>query len=202
MGVTQGMPIDLSSLPANCDHCAIGKQSHSPILKKQEGVKLEMCLGRVYADVCGPMAINSCAGNVYALNMINDFSGYVWSVPLRSKADTCAAFQTWHKSVTIQSGDILRILVTDNGKLVSKAMTAFCDLHGIDHQLTAPYMSAQNSHAKHLHRTLAGKARTMCLAFNTPAFLWDEFFTTAAYLTNLTAATANKGHTPYELWFG
>jgi hypothetical protein len=41
----------------------------------------------------------------------------------------------------------------------------------------------------------------MCLSCNTPAFLWDEFFATAAYLTNLTAATANKGHTPYELWF-
>jgi hypothetical protein len=57
--------------------------------------------------------------------------------------------------------DVLHILVTDNGELVSKLMTDFCNLHSIDHQLTAPYTSAQNGHAEHLHRTLAGKARTM-----------------------------------------
>src|SRR6266702_2259997 len=42
----------------------------------------------------------------------------------------------------------------------------------------------------------------MRLACNTPASLWDEFCATAAYLTTLTAATANNGKTPYELWFG
>ncbi len=41
----------------------------------------------------------------------------------------------------------------------------------------------------------------MRLACNAPAFLWDEFCATAAYLTTLTAATANNGKTPYELWF-
>jgi hypothetical protein len=129
MGVTQGMPIDLSSLPANCDHCTIGKQSHSPIPKVWEGIKSDRRLGRVHADVCGPMVVNSRARNVYALNMIDDFSGYVWSVPLRSKADTCSVFQTWHKAITVQSEDVLCILVTDNGELVSKSMTDFCNLH-------------------------------------------------------------------------
>jgi transposase InsO family protein len=201
-GVTEGMPIDLLLLPANCHHCAIGKQLHSQIPKIQEGVKADKRLGRVYADVCGPMAVTSRARNVYALNMIDDFSGYVWSVPLRSKADACVALQTWHKAVTVQSGDILRILVTDNGELVSNSMKEFCALHGIDHQLTAPYTSAQNGRAERLHRTLANKARTMRLSCNAPAFLWDDFFATATYLTTLTAATANNGRTPYELWFG
>ena len=94
-GVTQGMPIDLSVLPANCDHCALGKQSHSSVPKVREGPKVNKQLGRVYADLCGPMAVTSRTGNVYAMNIINDYSGYVWSVPLRSKADACLAFQTW-----------------------------------------------------------------------------------------------------------
>ena len=42
----------------------------------------------------------------------------------------------------------------------------------------------------------------MCLACNAPGSFWDEFFQTAAYLTNLTAATSNLRRTPYELWFG
>lgn len=147
------------------------------------------------------MAVTSRTGNVYAMNMIDDFSGYIWSIPLRSKANACTAFQTWHKAVTVQTGDVLRILITDNGELVSKSMKDFCDSHGINHHLTAPYTSAHNGRVERLHRTIAGKARTMRLACNTPKFLWDEFFTTAAYLTTLTAATTNSGHTPYELWF-
>ena len=41
----------------------------------------------------------------------------------------------------------------------------------------------------------------MHLSCNTPAYLWDEFFATASYLTNLTAASANNGRTPYQLWY-
>ena len=101
-----------------------------------------------------------------------------------------------HKAVTVQSGDTLRIIVTDNGELVSKSMSTWCQSHGIDHQTTAPYTSAQNGRVERLHRTIHGKARAMRLACNAPGFLWDEFFLTAAYLTNLTAATANQWANP------
>jgi transposase InsO family protein len=200
-GVTQGMPIDLSSLPPTCDHCAIGKQSRSPVPKAREGIKSDKRLGRVYVDLCGPMAVTSRSGNLYSMNVIDDFSGYVWTIPLRSKAEAFSAIRTWHKAVTVQTGEILRILVTDNGELVSNATRDWCQIEGIDHQLTAPHTSAQNGRAERLHRTILGKARAMRLACNAPGFLWDEFCATAAYLTNLTAATANKGRTPYELWF-
>ena len=200
-GVTQGMPIDLSILPTNCDHCTLRKQLHSSVLKVREGLKASKRLERVYADLCGPMAVTSRTGNVYAMNIIDDYSGYVWSVPLRSKTDACSAFQTWHKSVTVQMGDTLRILITNNGKLVSKSMQNYCDTHGINHQLTTPYTSAQNGRAERLHRTIASKARMTRLACNAPEYLWDEFFATAAYLTTLTATSANNGHTPYEQWF-
>ena len=200
-GVSQGMPIDLSSLPPNCDHCALGKQSRTPVPKSREGPKATKRLERVYVDLCGPMAILSKAGNLYSMNVIDDYSGYVWTLPLRSKADACTTFRTWHKAVTIQTGETLRILVSDNGELISKSMRDFCLFHGIDHQQTAPYTSTHNGRAERLHRTILAKARTMRLACNAPPFLWDEFCATATYLTTLTAATANKGRTPYELWF-
>jgi len=201
-GASEGMPINLSSLPAKCDHCTLGKQSQSPVPKTREGSKAERRLERVFVDLCGPMAVASHSGSVYSMNLIDDFSGYVWSVPLRSKSEACKAIQVWHKAVMTQTGDKLQILVTDNGELVSTKVRDWCNAEGIDHQLTAPYMSAHNGRAERLHRTLLGKARAMRLACNAPAFLWDEFCATAAYLMTLTAATANNGKTPYELWFG
>jgi transposase InsO family protein len=201
-GVSQGMPIDLSTLPPTCEHCAIGKQTRAPVPKVRQGPKANERLGRVYVDLCGPMAVVSRTSNLYLMNIIDDFSGYVWCIPLRSKSDALPNFQVWHKAVTVQTGNTLRILVTDNGELVSNAMRSWCDSLGIDHQLTAPYTSAQNGRVERLHRTILGKARTMRIACNAPGNLWDEFCSTAAYLTNLTAATANQGRTPYELWFG
>ena len=81
-------------------------------------------------------------------------------------------------------------------------MLAFCLSEGIDHQRTAPYTSAQNGRAERLHRTILRKAHTMQLACNAPGSFWDEFCSTATYLTTLTAATVNLGCTPYKLWFG
>ena len=199
--VSEGMQIDLSCRPAKCDHCALGKQSRTPVPKTRDGEKAKERLGRVYVDLCGPTAVTSRAGNLYCMNLIDDYSGYVWTVPIRNKAEACDALKAWHKAVTTQSGNKLRILVSDNGELVSRSMRDWCLAEGIEHQTTAPYTSAHNGRAERLHRTIVSKGRTMRISCNAPAFLWDEFFATAAYLTNLTASSANNGRTPYQLWF-
>ena len=195
------MQIDLSHHLAKCDHCALGKQTCTPVPKTREGTKATQRLERVYVDFCGPKAVTSHARNVYSMNLIDDYSGYVWSVPIQSKAAAFPTLQIWHKAVTVQTNATLRILITDNGELVSNSMHTWCQSKGINHQLTAPYTSAQNGRAERLHRTILRKARAMRLACNAPGFLWGEFCTTASYLTNLTAAKANSGQTPYELWF-
>lgn len=135
------------------------------------------------------------------MNVIDDCSGYIWSVPLHSKAAAFPALQIWHKAVTVQTGKTLQILITYNGELVSNSMHKWCQSKGINHQLTAPYTSAHNGRAECLHQTILGKACAMCLACNAPRYPWDKFCATATYLTNLTTATANLGRTLYELWF-
>ena len=180
----------------------VGKQTRTPVPKFREGTKATECLGRVYVDLCGPMAVVSHTHNLYLMNIIDDFSSYIWCIPLRSKSDAFSSLQTWHKAVTVQTGNTLRILVTNNGELVSNAMRVWCNTLGINHQLTAPRTSAQNGRIERLHRMILGKACTMRIACNTPGSLWDEFCLTTVHLTRLTAATANQGRTPYQLWFG
>ena len=139
---------------------------------------------------------------LYFMNVIDNYTSYVWSFPLKLKSDTTHALQRWHWAVVNQSGHTLKVIVTDNGKLVSAKMDQWCSDLGIDHQHTAPYTSAQNGCAKCLHCTILGRARSMRLACNAPASLWDEFCATAAYLTNLTASSSIAGKTPHEIWFG
>ena len=143
----------------------------------------------------------SHTGNVYEMNIIDDFSSYIWCVPLKCRSDASMALQTWHCTVTTQSSLTLKILVTDNGELISASTSHWCDTHGINHQCTVPYTSAQNGHAKHLHCMLFRCTCTMHLACNAPISLWDEFCLTTVYLTNLTATSANHNKTPFELWY-
>jgi len=196
------MPVNLSAIPPRCEHCILGKQAHTLVPKMWEGLKATKCLERVFVDLCGPMSSTSKSGHLYAMNIINDFSSYVWTVPLRSKGDATQALQFWHRLVENQCGERLRTFVTDNGELLSHAVTNWCSELGVEHLLTAPYTSAHNGCIERLHRTLLEKAHTMCLACNAPDFMWDEFCMTAAYLTTLTATSSLNRKTPFELWFG
>jgi transposase InsO family protein len=123
-----------------------------------EGLKATERLGRVFVDLCGPMPTVSCSGCLYSMHIIDDFSSYIWSLPLRSKEDVASVFQLWHKHVTTQTGLPLKVLITDNGELVSKSMKEWCLSLGINHIVTAPHTSAQNGHAKRVHRTILRKA--------------------------------------------
>ena len=199
--VVQGMPINTSSLPPKCEHCILGKQTRSSVPKVREGPRAVAPLGWVYVDLCGPMSIPSRTGRLYSMNIIDDYFSFVWSIPLRFKDEAAPTLKVWLFVLEVQTPHHLKSFVTDNGELASLQIHQWCTEKGILHLLTAPYTSAQNGRAERLHRTLMDKARAMCSACNSPLNMWDEFCTTAAYLTNFTGTSANNGKTPYELWY-
>ena len=148
------MPIDLSSSSPKCDSCVLGKQTRSPVPKTREGVKATKPLEHVYVDLCEPMPVTSRLGFSYSINVIDDYLSYIWSLPLKTKSDASSILCGWHRAVENQSGHKLKVLMTDNSELVSKSMSDWCTQHGIEHQLTAPYTSAQNGRTEHLHCTI------------------------------------------------
>jgi hypothetical protein len=77
-----GVAIDLSSSPAKCDACIRGKQTRSSVPKVREGEKASQPLERVFVDLCGPIRPVSSSGRMYSMNLIDDFSSYVWTFPL------------------------------------------------------------------------------------------------------------------------
>jgi transposase InsO family protein len=198
----EGMHVNLSSLPPKCEHCILGKQTRSSVPKVREGARADRVLGRVYVDLCGPMSIPSRFGHLYSMNIIDDFSDFVWSIPLRFKDQAVPALKAWLFALEVQSPHRLTSFVTDNGELASSQIQQWCTQKGILHLFTAPYTSAQNGCAKRLHHTLMDKAHAMMSACHSPHNMWDEFCATAVYLTNFTSASANDGKTPYELWYG
>ena len=197
-GVTKGMAIDLTSTPPKCIHCVLGKQMCLHIPKIQKGLRAVGRLERVYVDLYRPMPYVLCSGCLYAMHVIDDFLGYIWSLPLRSKGDMASMLQLWHKHVTAQTGLSLKTLITDNGELISKSMKEWCLSLSIDYLVTTPYISAQNGCTKHAHCTILGKAQAMRLVYNAPPSFWDEFCAMAAYLTNFTSTPALGHKTAYK----
>jgi len=111
------------------------------VSKVREGEKVKCPLECVFVDLCGPIQLLSSSGCLYSINMIDDFLSYVWMIPLKLKGDVAPSLQNWHCSVKNQLGHHLKILVTDNGKLISNSIADWCAEFGINHQHTAPYMS-------------------------------------------------------------
>ena len=199
--VVEGMHINLSYSPPKCNACILGKQTRSSVPKVREGIRALRPLERVFLDLCGPMFVTSRTGRRYSMNIVDDYSNFVWSLPLRTKDEALIVLRDWLAAVENQSGFRLTYLITDNGELASNSMSSFCSQRGITHLFTAPYTSAHNGRAERLHRTLSDKTRAMRLACKAPPSMWDEFCATAAFLTNLTSSSALNGKTPYELWY-
>lgn len=155
----------------------------------------------VYVDLTGPEDVVSAVGNLYLMNIIDDFSHMSWTIPLRNKSEALPKLQNWHLQVSREVGYNTGVFRTDNGELKSAAMAAFCASIGAVHQYTAPYTSAHIGMVERLHRTIMSKARAMRIQSNVPPNRWDEFCLTAGYLSCRTYSRS-VGMTPYEAWHG
>uniref|UniRef100_A0A453R386 Integrase catalytic domain-containing protein n=1 Tax=Aegilops tauschii subsp. strangulata TaxID=200361 RepID=A0A453R386_AEGTS len=70
----------------------------------------------LHSDVwTSPVASNT--GYLYYLVILDDFTHYVWTFPLRRKSDTLATLTAFYSYVTTQFGRPILALQTDNGKL-------------------------------------------------------------------------------------
>lgn len=115
----EGMPIDTSSPPSKCEHCILGKQTCSSVLNVREGARATTPLERVYVDLCGPMFIPSRSGRLYSMNIIDDYSSFVWSLPLHSKDEAAPMLQTWLTALEVQTSHHLRSFVPSSLTMAS-----------------------------------------------------------------------------------
>jgi len=205
LGVTQGMPSSFPAKPSKCESCVLGKQTQTPVPKRQEeglGHRATRKLEKVWVDLHGPVAVLSRTGNKYIMNIVDDFTSYPWSVPLKTKDDAFPALMAWQLAWETESGLKVVLYRVDNGELKSNEMDAWLHAHGTQQQFTAPYTSAHIGRVERMHRTLMGKQRAMRAYAKLPPFLWDELYLTASHIHTKTMTRSLDNKTPFEMWFG
>ncbi|GLB40854.1 putative mitochondrial protein [Lyophyllum shimeji] len=153
-------------------------------------------------DLTGPSPVQSRHGNLYVMNMVDDFTSKPWSIPLRRKSDALEELKAWELAREVETGLKVGVYRTGyDGELTSRQMEQWLKLRGTEQEHGAPYTSAHIGRVEHLHRTLMAKARTMRIAAGCPPNLWDEFYLTASYLHERTLTKSLNGVTPYEMWY-
>ena len=131
-GLTQGMPINLSTLPLICEHCILGKQMKVPVLKSREGMRATSKLEIVYSDIAGPEAVEMGAGEKYMLNLVDNFTSCSWTYMLKKKSDAIDVFKDWKALIESEYSLKLSIICMDSGgEHTSNQFEAYLQCEGI-----------------------------------------------------------------------
>jgi hypothetical protein len=135
------------------------------------------------------------------MKIVDDHTSFPWSIILKNKSDAFLALQTWEHAQENETGLKVGIYRMDNGELCSHQVKEWLESRGTLQQFTAPYSSAHIGQVEHPHRTLVGKAWTICIYSGLPPQFWDEFYLTASHLHGKTTSLELKGSTPWHLWY-
>ena len=188
-----GLPTSLAYLPQICEHCVLAKQTRTPVPRLWEGGRAKRLLEKVFSDITGPETVKTSHGKLYTLNLIDDYSQKCWVYTLKQKREAFDHFKDWKELVKRETGKKVRIFHMDNGgEYSSKEFEGYLQWQGINHQVTAPYTSAQNSKAEWLHWTLFNRAQAIMSENKFPEKSWGKCVHTVTYLRDHTPTRTLK----------
>ncbi|GKG12716.1 retrovirus-related pol polyprotein from transposon TNT 1-94, partial [Tanacetum coccineum] len=121
----------------------------------------------------------------YILVIVDDYSGYTWTLFLRSKDETPEVLKDF--LITIQrnlQAPVISVRTDRGTEFLNKTLHAFFKEEGIEHQTSTPRTPEQNSVVERRNHALVEAARTMLSAFKLPLFFWAEAIATACYTQN------------------
>ena len=109
------------SFPDQLPKCILGKQTKMPVPKVCEiGRRATGKLEKVWVDLTGPMAVQSRTGNNYVMNIVDNFSNHLWSIPLKNKGEAYSYLKAWETAREVETGLKVGTYNVDNGELKSE----------------------------------------------------------------------------------
>ena len=109
-------------------------------------------------------------------------------------------FKTWIEN---QSGYRIKVIRCDNGiKYTTDKFVKFCEVVGIEHQLTTTYTPQQNGVSERKNMIIMEIARCLLFEKEMPKICWAEAVNTTIFMLNRLPTKALKGKTPFEAWYG
>jgi hypothetical protein len=210
-------PADLQ--PAACEVCIRAKAHRQAINKSPSRIHRRLAteiLDRLHADLMGPFnvslhgnksqRIKSLGGNLYVLVCVEEYSGFVVCIVLRSKSDANSKLISVISFLQTQTGRKLKEFHTDGAKELgmedgTDALSIFLDRNGTLHSSTQAYSPALNGVAERMNRTIMEMVRASLLQAGAHPSLWGEAVLVAARTHNSIPRmdSPHNGISPYQL---
>ncbi|CAL2257239.1 unnamed protein product [Prunus armeniaca] len=149
------------------------------------------------------MRNESVAQNRYFMLIIDDFTRMIWVYFLRNKSEAFSCFKKFKSMTELQTGQKVKCIRSDRGgEFLSAEFVEFCEVQGIQRQLTMAYTPQQNEVVERKNRTVVEMAKAMLHEKGIPYFLWAEAVHTTVYLLNRCPTKALSNMTPFEVYSG
>jgi len=189
--LVDGLVVSRNDLCGKCEDCIIGHQTRCPYDRKSEA-NLDL-LELVSFDLWGPSRVQSAGGKIYFMPVIDGGMSFKYGAYLSDKSDlsTIAAFEMfWVEAESLSGRKICRVR-TDCAYDTS-AWRDYCLKHGIVHELTAPYSSAQNGLAERAIQTTLDDVRTLLRDSGLGHSYWAEATSYSVNTHNLIPSPSNE----------
>ncbi|WVZ82160.1 hypothetical protein U9M48_029453 [Paspalum notatum var. saurae] len=182
-----------------CHACQLGRHVRLPFSTSSHA---DCIFDLVHCDVWTSPVL-SISGYKYYLVVVDDFSHYSWTFPLRFKSEAFSTLSHFFAWVSTQFGLTIKAVQCDNGReFDNNASRSFFLTRGVQLRMSCPYTSAQNGKAERMIRTTNDVMRTLLFQASLPARFWAESLHTATYLLNRLPSTASPAPTPHHALFG
>ena len=182
-----------------CHACQLGKHVRLPFSRSQTVCFVPFQL--IHCDLwTSPVASNS--GFKYYLVIVDDFSHFMWTYPLRRKSDTCDILINFFAYARTQFNLPIVSLQTDNGtEFVNSTLVEFLARNGTHLRMSCPYTSPQNGKAERIICTINDVVRTLLFQASMPPNFWVEALHTSTYLLNRLPPKALAAPCPFFALF-
>jgi hypothetical protein len=172
-----------NKLTGLCNACQLGKHIRLPFSNSTSFSSAAFEL--IHCDLW-TSPIVSVSGFKYYLIIIDDFSHFMWSYPIRLKSDVHSILSQFHAFVCTHFHTNIGTIQCDNGKeFDNNANRSLLTPFGTTLCFSCPYTLAQNGKAERAIRTTNNVLRTLLLQVSMPPVYWAEALPTATHLLTL-----------------
>jgi hypothetical protein len=185
-----------SSTPSVCEACQKGKHVCLPFSCSNAVTYFLFQL--LHCDIW-TSPYESVTGLKYYLIVIDDYSRYTWTFPLRFKSDVASTICDFYHYALNQFHLSIQCIQCDNGREFDNAeLRSYLSVKGIVLCLSCPHTSAQNGKAEHGLRSINDIFHTLLFQANLKSSYWVEALHTVTYLFNHRPSQPLQLVMPYE----
>ena len=143
----------------------------------------------IHCDLWTP-PVPSCSGYKYYLIIMDDFSHYTWTFPLRAKSDAPGVLHRFFQFVLTQFRVFIQCMQCDNGgEFLNSSLCSFLGAHCTSLRLLCPHTSPQNGKAERDIHSTNDIVRTLLSQAHMPPKFWVEGLHTSTYLPQCLSLT-------------